>query len=136
MLKDLSILLLRGNNFGVVILLEQNIVKMEIENVKDAIEKLSGEIEVNRKYLDVEIEKIKSDFKSLLTEHYRIRESVLEIKNTVERAMDLNAIRIENLQKSLSTFIEDRNLQKSKIVYPILVAIIMAVISFVAGRII
>ena len=116
--------------------MEQNIVKMEIENVKEAVEKLSGEIEVNRKYLDMEIEKIKSDFKSLLTEHYRIRESVLEIKNTVERAMDLNAIRIENLQKSLSTFIEDRNLQKSKLVYPILVAIIMAVISFVAGRII
>jgi hypothetical protein len=120
----------------VVVDLDQGVMKVEIENVKEVLDKLNSDMEDNRKYINQEIEKIKTDFRSLMVEHYRIRESVLEIKNSVERSIDLTAIRMDNLQKTLNEFIEDRKSHNKSLFYPMIVAILMGVISYVAGKII
>lgn len=122
---------------------EHEVSKKEIENIKNNMETIKdtqctmyGKIEDNRKEVEVELEKLRKDFKNLYNEHFRVRELVLEIKNTVERATDLNTFKLEQLQKVMTDLIESKNTAKTKLIYPLVIASVLGLLGFILGRLI
>jgi hypothetical protein len=59
-------------------------------------------------YFNSAIEKLKTDIKTLFTEQRQLRESVIEIKNTVERAYDRTALKVDSLESKIAEFLADR----------------------------
>lgn len=122
---------------------EHEVSKKEIENIKNNMETIKdtqctmyGKIEDNRKEVEAELEKLRTDFKNLYNEHFRVRESVLEIKNTIERATDLNTFKLEQLQKVMTDLIESKNTAKTKLIYPLVIASVLGLLGFILGRLI
>jgi outer membrane murein-binding lipoprotein Lpp len=87
-----------------------------------------------RDYFNNSIEKLKADIKTLFSEQRQLRESVIEIKNAVERASDRTALKVDSLERSIAELLSEKRDIKTTFANPLVVAVIVLILGFVLGK--
>jgi uncharacterized protein YaaN involved in tellurite resistance len=77
---------------------------------------------------DKSIEKVKMDIQSLFADYHKLRETVLDIRSTVERASDRTSSRLDKLTEDIKAFVETKKENKNYFILPLMAAVISGVI--------
>jgi chromosome segregation ATPase len=109
-----------------------NLLENGLSEVYDAMAKDTKKTEeILKDYkdsTDKAIEKVKVDIQSLFSDYHKLRETVLDIRSTVERASDRTSSRLDKLTDDIKAFVEAKKENKNFFVLPLMAAIVSGVI--------
>jgi chromosome segregation ATPase len=127
------------------------ITSME-NNIKSEITKLDNQHECDMELIDKKFKEFKeqdekkfdlilSDIKKLFEDNYKMKETITEIKNTIQRASDNTAHHMEKIKDEITRLLEEKKENKTEqkdkklyIFYPLIVGVLLAIVGYLAGH--
>jgi predicted nucleic acid-binding Zn-ribbon protein len=122
-----------------VTMLEMGYMDRKISELEKSVSDMYSEIECNKKEISSDfssrfkefkesfstsVDKLKIDIQNLFVDQRNLRESVMEIKNTVERSTDKVAMKMESMEKLLVDLMADKKDTKNTFINPLMIGII------------
>jgi DNA repair exonuclease SbcCD ATPase subunit len=109
-----------------------NLIESGLAEVYEAMAKDTKKTEdVLRDYkdsTDKSIEKVKMDIQSLFADYHKLRETVLDIRSTVERASDKTSTRLDKLTEDIKAFVEAKKENKNYFLLPLMAALLSGLV--------
>jgi len=94
------------------------------ETMTNDNKKIADSLKEYKSNTDKSIDKLILDIQALFGNYHSLRETVLDIRNTVERSSDRTSTRLDKLTEDIKTFVESKKDSKNFFILPVLSAII------------